>query len=154
MRKAQERQARNYDKRRSAVTFEPGDLVLVDTYALRGAQDGVRQGSLPPVGWSRLLSVHVSTGWHTRWSYLQNGDTIKLLTLGSLRNLGSQLHFRGRCRKATSRGPAALSQDATEILETRTTTRRGRTRQEFLGKWPGECQAMDFFGAFKGISAP
>ena len=40
MRKAQERQARNYDKRRSAVIFEPGDLVLVDTHALRGAQDG------------------------------------------------------------------------------------------------------------------
>ena len=40
MRKAQERQARNYDKRRSAATFEPGDLVLVDIHALRGAQDG------------------------------------------------------------------------------------------------------------------
>ena len=38
-------------------------------------------------------------GWHTRWSYLQNGDATKLLTLGSLRDLGSQLHFRGRCRE-------------------------------------------------------
>ena len=28
------------------------------------------------------------------------------------------------------------------FLETRTTTRRGRTRQEFLAKWPGELQAQ------------
>ncbi|CDJ28185.1 Retrotransposon nucleocapsid protein, related [Eimeria mitis] len=34
MRKAQERQPRNYDKRRSAVSFNPGELVLVDSHAL------------------------------------------------------------------------------------------------------------------------
>ena len=43
--------------------------------------------------------MHVSVGWHTRWSYLQNGDAIKLLTLGSLRDLGSQVHFHGRYRE-------------------------------------------------------
>ncbi|CDJ30032.1 uncharacterized protein EMH_0054710 [Eimeria mitis] len=40
MRKAQERQARNYDKRSSEVSFNPGDLVLVALHALRSAQEG------------------------------------------------------------------------------------------------------------------
>ena len=40
------------------------------------------------------------------------------------------------------RAAAARSQDATEVLGTRTTTRRGGTRQEFLVKWPGEHQAQ------------
>ena len=40
MRKVQGRQARKYDQRRAAVTLEAKDLVLVDTHALRGVQDG------------------------------------------------------------------------------------------------------------------
>ena len=40
MRKAKERQALNYDKRCSAVTFESGDLVFVNFQALRGSQEG------------------------------------------------------------------------------------------------------------------
>ncbi|CDJ28247.1 OSJNBb0049I21.6 protein, related [Eimeria mitis] len=40
MRKAQERQTRNYDKRRSALSFNPGDLVLVHSHSLRSAQEG------------------------------------------------------------------------------------------------------------------
>ncbi|CDJ33009.1 Retrotransposon nucleocapsid protein, related [Eimeria mitis] len=46
MRKAQERQARNYDKRRSAVSFNPGDLVLVDSHALRSTQEGEQPKTL------------------------------------------------------------------------------------------------------------
>ena len=87
----------------------PGTHAL---YEVRKA--GARQGSSPPVGWGRLLSVHVSMCLHARWSYPQNGDATKLLTLSSLRDLGSQLHFRGRCREER------LSAGQ---LETRTTTR-------------------------------
>ena len=39
MRKAQERHARNYDKRQATVTLEPGGLVVVH-HALGGAQNG------------------------------------------------------------------------------------------------------------------
>ena len=38
MRKAQERQARNYDKRRPQVNFKVGDLVLVDRQVFRGSK--------------------------------------------------------------------------------------------------------------------
>ena len=50
MRQAQERQARNYDKRRSAVTFEPGDLVLVDTRSTRFARRGPDKEVRRPLG--------------------------------------------------------------------------------------------------------
>ena len=43
-RKAQEWQARNCDKRRSAVAFEQSSLVLVDSHALLGFQEGVQPG--------------------------------------------------------------------------------------------------------------
>ena len=42
MRKAQERQARSYDKKRAAVTFDVGDLVLVDRQAIRSTLEGDR----------------------------------------------------------------------------------------------------------------
>ncbi|CDJ33464.1 uncharacterized protein EMH_0082780 [Eimeria mitis] len=40
MRKAQERQARNYEKKCSAISFNPSDLVLMDSDALRRVQEG------------------------------------------------------------------------------------------------------------------
>ena len=40
MRKARERQVRNYDKKRAAVNFEVGDLVLVDRQAIRSNVEG------------------------------------------------------------------------------------------------------------------
>ena len=67
----------------------------------------------------------------------------KTINVGFLKRFMESATFpRTLPRRATTRGPAARSQDATEVLQTRTTTRRGRTRQEFLVKWPGERQAQ------------
>ena len=143
MRKAQERQARNYDKRRSAVTFEPGDLVLVDPHVLRGAQDGDQTRKFA-ARWVGPFAVHARVNglaytlelppaW--RWH--------KTINVGFLKRFRESATFpRTLPERATIRGQASRSQDATEVLETRTTTRRGRTRQEFLVNWPGERQAQ------------
>ena len=142
MRKAQERQARNYDKRRSAVTFDPGDLVLVDIHALRGAQDGDQTRKFA-ARWVGRFAVRARVnGLAYTLKLPPEWRCHKLLTLSSLRDLGSQLPFRGSCREERLPAGQQRSQDATEVLETRTTTRRGRTRQEFLVKWPGERQAQ------------
>ena len=138
MRKVQEQQARNYDKRRSAVTFAPGDLVLVDPHALRGAQDGdqTRKFAARWVGpfavRARVNALAYTLELPPEW---RCHKTINVEFLKKFRE--STLP-----RRAPTRGQAARSQDATEVLETRTTTRRGRTRQEFLVKWPGERQAQ------------
>ena len=67
----------------------------------------------------------------------------KTINIGFLQKFRELATFpRTLPRKATTRGQAARSQDATEVLQTRTTMRRGRTRQEFLVKWPGERQAQ------------
>ena len=41
---------RMYDCQRSAVTFEPGDLVLVDSHALRVLMKGTSLGYSPGAG--------------------------------------------------------------------------------------------------------
>ena len=59
-RKAEERHARHY-KRRAAVIFEPVGLVLVEAHG--------------------PFAVHAPvTRWHTRWSCLQSGNIITVLT--------------------------------------------------------------------------
>ena len=143
MRKAQERQARNYDKRRSAVTFEIGDLVLVDTHALRGAQDGGQTRKFaarwvwPFAVRARVNGLAYTLELPPEW---RRHNTINVGFFNRFRE--SATFPRTLPRRATTRGQAARSQDATEVLQTRTTTRRGRIRQEFLVKWPGERQAQ------------
>ena len=67
----------------------------------------------------------------------------KTINVGFLKKFRESTTFKRTLpRRATTRGQAARSHDATEVLETRTTTRRERTRQEFLVKWPGERQAQ------------
>ena len=143
MRKAQVRQARNYDKRRSAVTFEPGDLVLVDTQALRGAQDEDQTRTFT-ARWVGPFAVHARVnGLAYTLELPPEWRCHKPINVGFLKRFRESATIpRTLPRRATTRGQAARSQDATEVLETRTTTRGGRTRQEFLVKWPGERQGQ------------
>ena len=145
MRKAQERQARNYDKRRSAVTFEPGDLVLVDTHALRGAKHGDQTRKFA-ARWVGPFGVRARVnGLAYTLEFPPEWRCHKTINSGFLKRFRESATFpRTSPRRATTSGTAARSQDATEALESRTTTRRGRTRQEFLVKWPGEARSNGF----------
>ena len=124
MRKAQERQARNYDKRRSAVAFEPGDLVLVDINPLRGSQNGDQNRKFaarwvgPLAVRARVKALAYTLEVPPEW---RCHKTIKVGFLERFRN--SATFLRASPRRATARGEAARSEDATEVLETRTTTR-------------------------------
>ena len=143
MRKAQERQARNYDKRRSAVTLEPGDLVLVDTHNLRGARAGDKARRFT-AHWVGPFAVCArANGLAYTLELPPEWRCHKTLNVGFFKKFRESATFpRTLPRRATTRGQAARYQDATEVLQTRTTTRRGRTRHEFLVKWPGERQAQ------------
>lgn len=141
MRKAQERQARNYNKRRSAVIFEPGDLVLIDSHALRGGHDGVRPGKFtarwlgPFAVRARVNALAYKLDLPAEWR------CHKTINVGFLKRFRDSASFpRTLTRRAAAREQSSRSQDATEVLESRTITRRGRTRREFLVKWAGERQ--------------
>ena len=143
MRKAHERRARNYDKRRSAVTFEPGDLVLVDTHALRGARDKAQKRKFV-ARWVGQFAVRARVnGLAYTLKLPPEWRCHKTINVGFLKKFRESATFpRTLPRRETTRGQAARSQDATEVLQTRTTTRRGRTRQDFPVKWPGERQVQ------------
>ena len=124
------------------MTFEPGDMVLVDAHALRGAQEGDQTRKFT-ARWVGQFAVRARVN---RLAYTlelpPEWRSHKTINVGFLKKFRESATFpRTLTRRATTRGPAARSQDATEVLDTRTTTRRGRTRQEFLVKWPGERQA-------------
>ena len=143
MRKAQEQQARNYDKRRSAVTFGPGNLVLVDTHARRGVQDGDQTRKFA-ARWAGPFAVRARvSGLAYTLELPPEWRCHEAINVGFLKRFRESATFlRTLPRRAATRGHAARFQDATEVLETSTTTRRGRCRQEFLVKWPGERQAQ------------
>ena len=125
------------------MTFEPGDLVLVDTHALRGAQDG-DETRKSAAHWVGLFAVRARVnGLAYTLELPPEWGCHKTINVGLLKRFRESATFRRALpRRAATRGQAARSQDATEVLETRTATRRGRTRQEFLVKWPGERQAQ------------
>ena len=125
------------------MTFEPGDLVLVDTHAIRGAQHGDKTRKVA-ARWVGPFAVRarVSTLAHTLKLPVE-WRCHKTSNIGFLKRVRESPTFPQTFpRRATTRGRAARAQDATEVLETRTTTRKGRTRQEFLVKWPGERQVQ------------
>lgn len=139
MRKAQERQARNYDKKRAAVTFEPGDLVLVDRHALRGH-----------------LESDVSKKFATRWlgpfavssrvnalSYVidfpADWRCHRTINVGFLKKFREAArHSRTLAPRRTTTTATGHSADNIEVLNCRTTTRRGYTKREYLVKYSGE----------------
>ena len=113
MRKAQELQARNYDKRRSAVTFELGDLVRVDAHAQRGAQDGeharkfatrwVRPFAVPAPVNALAYTLELPPEWRCQ----------KTITIGFLKRVRESATFpRTLPRRATTCGPAYRAGDA------------------------------------------
>ena len=141
MRKAQERQARNYDKKRSQVTFEPGDLVWVDRQAFRGSQAGdqTKKFAARWLGPFAILqringlaySVELPADWRCH-------NTINIGYLKPFRE--SQKYSRTLPRQQTTTQPARDFSGDVEVLDSRRLTRRGRSHREFLVKWKGERQ--------------
>ena len=107
---------------------------------------GTRQRSSPPAGcgrWGSLLSMHVFNALAYTLELPPEWICHKRINVGLLKRFRESATFpRVLPRRAATRGSAALSQDDMEVLETRTRTRRGRTRQEVLAKWAGERQAQ------------
>ena len=125
------------------MTFEPGDLVLVDTHALRGAQDGDNTRKFA-ARWVGPFAVRARVnGLAYMLELPPEWRCHTTINVGFLKKFRESATFLLTLpRRATTRGQAARSQDATEVPETKTTTRIGRTRQEFPVKWPGERQAQ------------
>ena len=81
------------------MTFEPGDLVLVDTRALRGAQDADQTRKFA-ARWVGPFAVRARVnGLAYTLELPPEWRCHKTIDIGSLKNLGSQLDFRGRCRE-------------------------------------------------------
>ena len=125
------------------MTFEPGDLVLVATHALRGAQDADQTRKFA-ARWVGPFAVRARVnGLAYTLELPPEWRCHKSINVGLRKRFREATTFRWALpRIAATRGAAVRSQDATEVLETRTTTRRGRTRQDVLVKWPGERQAQ------------
>ena len=99
------------------MTFGPGDLVLVDTHAIRGAQDGDQTKKFAAL-WVGPFAVHAHVNalaytlepppeWRCH----------KTIDVGFLKRSRESAAFpRTLPRRATTRGPASRAQDATEIL--------------------------------------
>ena len=144
MRKAQERQARNYDKRRSQVTFKVGDLVLVDRQAFRGSK-AVDQSKKFAQRWLGPFAVlQQINGLAYLIDLPSEWRCHKTINIGFLKPYqGSQKYSRTlpRYREAQQhvRDAADTTEDV-EILDSRVSSRRGRSRREFLVKWKGERQ--------------
>ena len=141
MRKAQERQARNYDKRRSQVVFEPGDLVWVDRQAFRGQQIGDQTKKFaarwlgPFAIIQRINGLAYSIDLPDKW---RCHNTINIGFLKPFRE--SQKYSRTLPRRQAAQQSTQDAAADVEILEARTSTRRGRTHREFLVKQTGERQ--------------
>ena len=138
MRKAQERQARNYDKRRSAVSFNPGDLVLVDSHALRSAQEGEQPKKFatrwvgPFAVRSRVNALAYIIDLPSTWRCHHT------INVGFLKQFRESPRFpRTLARKQQQRPRELPRLEDTEILEVRTTSRRGHQKREYYVKWPG-----------------
>ena len=133
MRKAQERQARNYDKRRSQVAFEPGDLVLVDRQAFRSSKSGDQtkkfaQKWLGPFAiLQRINGLAYCVDLPSEW---RCHKTINIGFLKPFRE--SKKYSRTLPRRRVTQHSAPVAAEDVEILDSRTSTRRGRSRREFL----------------------
>ena len=138
MRKAQERQARNYDKRRSAVIFNPGDLVLVDSHALRSSREGEQPRKFaarwvgPSTVRSRVNALAYIIDLPPTWR------CHRTINVGFLKRFRESSVYT-RTLPARQQQPQYTSpqSDDIEVLEVRETTRRGHTRRDYYVKWQG-----------------
>ncbi|CDJ29444.1 Retrotransposon nucleocapsid protein, related [Eimeria mitis] len=130
MREEQERQARNYDKRRSAVSFNPGDLVLVDSHALLGTQEGEQPKKF-------------ATRWVGPFAVRSRVNALAYIidlppTWRCHHTINESPRFpRTLARKQQQRPRELPRPEDTVILEVRITSRRGHRKREYYVKWPG-----------------
>ena len=141
MKKAQERQARNYDKRRSAVIFQVGDLVMVDRQALRGSQDGDLTKKFaarwlgPFAVLRRINALSYSIDFPSNWR------CHRTVNIGFLKQFKQSANYpRTLPRTRITRTAGESPPEAMDVLDVRNIGRRGRVRREFLVKWAGERQ--------------
>ncbi|CDJ36360.1 LOW QUALITY PROTEIN: uncharacterized protein EMH_0080840 [Eimeria mitis] len=139
MRKAQEHQARNYDKRRSAVSSNPGDLVLVDSHALCSAQ-----GEQPQKFATRWVGPFAVGSRINAFAYIIDIPPTwrchHTINLGFLKQFSESLRFpRTLERKPQQRPRERPRLEDTEILEAHINVRRGHRKREYYVKWPGTC---------------
>ena len=127
------------------MTFEPGDLVLVDTHALQGAQDGdqtrkfVARWVGPFAVRARVNGLAYTLELPPEWR------CHKTINVGFLKKFRESATFpRTLPRRGTTPGQAARSQGATKVLETRTTTRRGRLGTNAWSNGPENARRNGF----------
>ncbi|CDJ29330.1 Retrotransposon nucleocapsid protein, related [Eimeria mitis] len=121
-----------------AFSFNPGDLVLVDSHALRSAQEGEQPKKFATrrVGPFAVRSpvnalayiIDLPPTWRCH-------HTINVGFLKQLR--GSPRFPRTLARKPHQRPRELPRLEETEILEVRVNARRGHRKREYYVKWPG-----------------
>ncbi|CDJ35654.1 uncharacterized protein EMH_0028270 [Eimeria mitis] len=123
MRKAQERHARNYHKRRSAISFNPSDLVLVDSHAPLSAQEG-EQSKKFATRWAGPFAVRSRVN---TLAYILDSSTWRCqstINVGFLKQFRESPRFpRTLARKPQQRLRELPRLEDTEILEARINAR-------------------------------
>ena len=100
------------------MTFEPDDLVLVDTHALRGAQDGDQTRKFA-ARWAGPFAVRARVnGLAYTLELPLEWRCHKTINVGFLKKFRESATFpRTLPRRAAARGPAVRAQGATEVLD-------------------------------------
>ncbi len=133
MRKAQEAQARYYDKNRLDSAFETEDMVLVDSRGLATTQVGARlkkfakrwQGPFAIL--SRVIERACIIDLPAEWMCHTT------INVGYLKKFKESVNYpMTLSRRIMVSRNAGQDEDSTEVLDSRTTQRRGTARKEFL----------------------
>ncbi|CDJ30653.1 uncharacterized protein EMH_0006960 [Eimeria mitis] len=120
------------------VSFNPGDLVLVDSHALRSAQEGEQPKKFAR-RWVEPFAVHYRVN---ALAYIIDIPSTwrchHIINVGSLKQSRESPRFpRTLARKPQQRPRELPRLEDTEILEVRINARRSHRKREYYVKWPG-----------------
>jgi len=139
MRKAQERQAKYYNKNRTTLLLEPGDMVLVSRHALQGLAQGDEKKKFakrwhgPFAVKTKINNLAYSIDLPAEW---RNHRTINIGFLKKFKN--SPEYTRTLTKPTSLTTTTGDSLGVTEVRAVRQCSRRGQDRREFQVRWQGE----------------
>jgi len=139
MQKAQQQQAKHYNKKRQALKFNPGDLVLVAREGLRGAAEGTvpKKFAQKWLGPFTIKSKINALAYHVDLPAAWKNH--RVINIGFLKQFKNTAEFT-RTLKNPVRQTAAPQQEIgiIEVRQVRKTSGRNKGKREFQVRWAGE----------------